>query len=169
MKQSMNNRDFIPLCSWGLNLPEAHSNIKKSEPQNHVLHQLKKKEKQLRDNQNLHADKLYWQVLSNNSNTFVRLTHLQNREVGHWTKGDSGLPWAESGHTGEAVEDSTLNGSDSQQICASPLHPQSLPLSPSLAGWEKRRKFKMKKAQPFPPSGDYIQCALTYWERGPKR
>lgn len=149
MKQSMNNRDFIPLCSWGLNLPEAHSNIKKSELKNHVLLQRRRKKKSEMI-KILMQTKYSEKVLNINSSLFVRMTLLQTMKVGQWTKGDSGLPWAESGHTGEAVEDSTLNGSDSQQICASPLHPQSLLLSPSLAGWEKRRKFKMKKAQPFP-------------------
>lgn len=148
MKQSMNNRDFNPLCSWGLNLPKAHSNIIKSELKNNVL--LQRRRKNLKMIKILMQTDYIEKVLNINSSLFVPMTLLQTMKVGHWTKGDSGLPWAESGHTGEAVEDSTLNGSDSQQICASPLHPQSLPLSPSLAGWEKRRKFKMKKAQPFP-------------------
>lgn len=71
------------------------------------------------------------------------LKGLQIREVGKRTKGDLGLRWARSGHIGVAVEDSTLNGSDSQQIRASPPHPQSLPLA-----WEpqkKRGKLQKKK------------------------
>lgn len=50
-----------------------------------------------------------------------------------------GLLRAGSGHIGEAAEDNTLNGSDSQQIRASPLHPQSL-APPSLAAQKRKEK-----------------------------
>lgn len=68
------------------------------------------------------------------------------------------------------VEDSTVNGCDSQQIRASPpplpLHQQSLLPCPPLAGPEKKRKRQKKKERKQAhPSADYIQCTLTYQER----
>lgn len=47
-----------------------------------------------------------------------------------WTLNNRGLLRAGTGQIGEAVEDSTLNGSDSQQIRTGPLHPQLHALPP---------------------------------------
>lgn len=69
-----------------------------------------------------------------------------------WTLNKRGLLRAGTGQIGEAVEDSTLNGSDSQQIRAGPLHPQ-FHAPPPLAdqkrkGGEKERETEKNKTKP---------------------
>lgn len=77
-----------------------------------------------------------------------------------WTLNNRGLLRAGTGQIGEAVEDSTLNGSDSQQIRTGPLHPQLHALPPladqKREGEEKERETEERKKNAT-PSTDYIQ------------
>lgn len=66
-------------------------------------------------------------------------------------KGTVAYPELILGIQGRQLRTAQWNGSDSQQICACPLHPQSFPLSPSLAGWEKGGNLKWRKRSLFPP------------------